>query len=167
MLYMHLRGIFGLVFGAAVVEIVTEQPKVESVIDDYLSAMSDKDAAKAYALFSTRAKRNVSLADVEILLEGNNYTLFEGYRSMTVTDFTINYTSDPDPDLPQGEVGQVAGTISYSGGFTGDFTAVLEKDGDEWRLFEIIVSGRQLSSARTCRVGWRENGTRGELRGRY
>ena len=73
-------GISGGTIGALVVKTYTEGPKVESVIDEYMGLMAGKDASQAYRLFSTRAKRNVSLADNEKLLEGNNYTLFEGYR---------------------------------------------------------------------------------------
>jgi len=133
-------GISGLAIGAGMAKVFTEWPKVESVIDEYMSAMADQDASKAYALYSARSKRNTSLADIEDLLEGNNYTLFEGYQSLAVTYLTLNSTFDSDPDLPQGEVAEVEGTISYTGGFTGNFTAVLEQEGDEWRLFEINVT---------------------------
>jgi len=133
-------GVTGLAIGAGMVEAFTETPKVEIVIDAYMIAMADQDAGKVYTLMSTRAKRHVSLADIEQLLVGNNYMVFEGYRSLAVTDFTINLTSDPDPDIPQGEVAEVQGMISYDGGFTGDFYAVLEKEGDEWRLHGINVN---------------------------
>ena len=133
-------GISGGTIGALVVKTYTEGPKVESVIDEYMGLMAGKDASQAYSLLSTRAKRNVSLADNEKLLEGNNYTLFEGYRGLTITSFTLNATVDSDPDMPQGQVAEVEGEISYSDGYTGAFTAVLEKDGDEWRLFSINIS---------------------------
>jgi len=118
----------------------TEMPKVEKVIDEYMRAMANQDASKAYSLISTRAKRNVSLGDVEKGLEGNNYTVFEGYESIAVANFNLNLTSDPDPTMPQGLVAEVDGTISYADGFTGDFNAVLEKEGDEWRLYGINVN---------------------------
>ena len=86
---------------------------------------------------STRTKRNVPLADIEKGLEGNNYTVFEGYQSIAVTNFTLNLTSDSDPEMPQGLVAEVDGMISYADGFTGDFTAVLEQEGEEWQLFSI------------------------------
>jgi hypothetical protein len=133
-------GISGASFGALVVKTYTEGPMVESVIDEYMGLMAGKDASQAYRLLSTRAKRNVSLADNEKLVEGNNYTLFDGYQGVTITSFTLNATVDSDPDMPQGQVAEVEGEIYYSDGYTGTFTAVLEKDGDEWRLFSINIS---------------------------
>jgi hypothetical protein len=133
-------GIAGTGIGVSMRELLTERPKVESVIDDYLNAMADQDARRAYALMSTRAKRYVPLADIEIGLQGNNYVVFEGYRSLEVIDFTITLSSDPDPDMPQGVVAEVQGMISYTDSFTGDFYAILEKEGDEWRIHGINVN---------------------------
>jgi hypothetical protein len=134
-------GIAGL-FGKGITEIITEQPKVESVIDAYMKAMTGHDANKGHALLSTRAQRTVSSTDIETLLEGNNSLLFDDYKSVAVTDFTYTINSDPDPDIPQGQVAEVQGVISYSDGFTRTFTAILEKEGEEWRLYgiNIIVS---------------------------
>jgi F0F1-type ATP synthase membrane subunit c/vacuolar-type H+-ATPase subunit K len=126
--------------GTGVSKVMTEEPKVEKVIDEYLNAMAAQDATKAYSLVSTRAKRNVALGDVQKGLEGNNYTLFEGYESIAMANFNLNLTSDPDPTMPQGQVAEVDGTVSYADGFTGDFNAVLEKEGEEWRLYSINVN---------------------------
>jgi hypothetical protein len=133
-------GIAGAGIGMSMRELFTQGPTIESVIDAYMIALADQDAQRAYALMSTRAKRNVSLADIEMGLQGNNYTVFEGYQSLTVTDLTINFTSDPDPDMPQGEVAEVQGMISYTYDFTGTFAVVLEKEGDEWRIYGINVN---------------------------
>ncbi len=109
-------------------------------MDEFMSAMADKDAAKAYALFSIRSQRNTTLADVEKLLDGNNYILFEGYRSVTLRNLNLSAAFNSNPDLPQGTVAKVEGTVSYEGGFTGAFNAVLEQEGDKWRLFGINVT---------------------------
>jgi hypothetical protein len=132
-------GISGLI-GAGVFKVITEKPKVESVIDEYLTAMDSQDAGKAYTLLSPRVKRIISLDDVEYLLEGNHYAVFEGYQSIAFTNFSLTMTYDYDPDMPQGLVAEVDGMISYADGFTGDFTAVLEQDGEEWRLYSINVN---------------------------
>jgi hypothetical protein len=133
-------GTASLVVGKGVIKIVTEEPKVEIVIDKYMKALADKDASKAYALFSTRAKKNISLADLGKFLEGNYYRVFEGYQSLAIANINLSIVSDPDPDVPQGMVAEVDGMISYADGFTGNFEAVLEKDGEEWRLFSINVT---------------------------
>jgi hypothetical protein len=132
-------GVAGLI-GTGVFKVITEKPKVEFVIDEYMRAMADQDAKNAYTLFSTRAHRNISLADIEKFVSGNNYRVFEGYESIAMADFNLTLTSDPDPTMPQGLVAEVSGMISYADGFTGDFSAVLEKEGDEWRLYGINVN---------------------------
>jgi hypothetical protein len=73
-------------------------------------------------------------------LEGNNYVLFDGYRSVTVENINISAAFNTNPDLPQGTVAKVNGTIAYKGGFTGRFEAVLEQEGNKWRLFNINVT---------------------------
>ncbi len=134
-----LVGIAGLI-GTGVFKMMTEEPKVEIVIDEYMRAMADQDANNAYTLFSTRAKRSVSLADIEIGLEGNNYLVFKDYQSLSVNNFNIGVNSDSNPDMPQGVVAHVDGMITYADGFTGDFAAVLEQEGDGWHLFGINVN---------------------------
>jgi hypothetical protein len=44
---------------------------------------------------------------------------------------TLNATFASDPDMPQGEVAEVQGMISYTDGFTGTFYAILEKEEDD------------------------------------
>lgn len=88
---------------------------------------------------STRSKRNTTLADVEKLLTANNYILFEGYRGVTFTNLNLAAAFNTDPDMPQGTVAKVEGTISYAGGFTGIFNAILEQEGDTWQHFGISI----------------------------
>jgi hypothetical protein len=121
-------------------KIETERPLVENAIDQFMQARAEEDGTKAYRLLSTRSKRTTALADIEELLQGNNYVLFEGYRSTSITDISLNLNTNTDPNEPQGTVAEVAGTIAYEGGFTGSFNAVLEKEGEVWRLFTIYIT---------------------------
>lgn len=135
-----LVSVCGIVVWRGMATVANETPLVEQVIDEFMTIMEAKDAAAAYALFSTRAQHKLSLADGEKLLEGNNYALFEGYRSVAIDQINIIASFTPDPNAPQGTVAEVAGTVTYTGGATGTFTAVLEKENDKWRLFAISVS---------------------------
>jgi hypothetical protein len=47
--------------------------------------------------------------------------------------------TDAGPNLPQGTVAEVHGTLSYAGGFTAKFYAALEQEGGAWRLFSITI----------------------------
>lgn len=133
-------GVCAALFGAGLFKVVTEQPKVESVVGEFMDAMESREADKAYALFSTRSKRNTSLADVEKLLSGNNYVLFEGYQGVTITNLNLTAAVNTNPDLPQGTVATANGVISYAGGYTGAFRAILEQDAGNWRLFSINIT---------------------------
>jgi hypothetical protein len=118
-------GLCGVVFGAGILKVTIEKPKVERVIDKFMSAMAAKDADKAYTLLSTHSKKKASLADVEKLLNGNNYLLFDGYQSVTIPNFTLNAAFSSDADMPQGTFAQADGTIAFRGGFKGTVNAVL------------------------------------------
>jgi hypothetical protein len=130
----------GILFGSAIFKSIVERPNVEKVIDQFMRAMAEKDADRAYALFSSRSKRKTPLADIEKLTEGNNYKLFEGYRSVELTNLNLQAAISTNPDSPQGTVGNANGTISYDGNFTGAFRATLEKEGENWRIFGINVT---------------------------
>ncbi len=133
-------GVCGIVVWRSMTTVVNETPEVERVIDEFMTSMEAKDAAAAYALFSTRAQRTVTLADGEKMLEGNNYVLFEGYRSVAVAQINISAKVNTNPDAPQGAVAEVAGNVTYTDDTTGTFTAVLEKEEGEWRLSGINVT---------------------------
>jgi hypothetical protein len=105
-----------------------------------MGAMLDKDSTSAYALFSTRSKRNIPLTEIQKMLQGNNYILFEGYQKATVTFVNITYAANTNPRRPQGTVANIKGTIQYTGGFTGRFEAVLEQENKEWKIFYIDVT---------------------------
>ncbi len=127
-------------FGTGMYKVFTEKAPVETVLDAYMQHMANKDADSAYALFSPRAQRQIPISNVEEMLEGNNYFLFEGYQSLSVSNLTISAATNTNPDMPQGTVAKVAGVIIYDGGIQGTFNGVLEKVGDEWMIHNINVT---------------------------
>jgi hypothetical protein len=125
--------------GAGAFQVYKEKAPVGRVLDSFMRAMVDKDADKALSLFSSRAQKQMSKSDLEKMWEGNNYVLFEGYQSLEIGNLNISKDFNTNQNLPQGTVAKVDGTVSYQGSFTGHFDAVLEKEGDTWRLFHINV----------------------------
>lgn len=117
-----------------------ERDNVAAVIEEFMQAMMVRDTEAAYALFSTRAQRQTPLSDVEEMLAGNNYVLFENYQSTLVTNLSIKAAFNTNDNLPQGTVAEAQGTISYDDGFTGTVMAVLEEENDEWRLHNIHIT---------------------------
>ncbi len=126
--------------GGVLATLGKEKGRVERVLDEFMRAVENKDTARAYNLVSTRATKVWTTSAIQDLTKGYNYFLFEGYRSLQVNDATIGFQSSPDPDEPQGIVARVSGIVLYDCGYTGSFEAVLEKEGDNWKIFGIAVT---------------------------
>lgn len=133
-------GVCVVAVGGGLFQAAGSRDDVQKVVDTFMVDMAKRDSNAAYNLFSTRAQRHVSHADVEKLLEGNNFVLFQGYQSISVEGIQFTAAANTNPDVPQGTVATVSGTVSYLGGFTGHFEAVLEQEDGAWRLFNINVT---------------------------
>ena len=118
----------------------TERPRVGRVIDTLMEAMAAEDPAAAYALFSPRARNTVILEDLEAMLTGNNYVLFENYRATTIEQFAVTLDANSSPDMPQGTVAVVRGRVIYSDNYTDQYEATLENSDGEWLLVGINVN---------------------------
>ena len=128
------------IFGTGMYKVYKEQAPVASVLDSYMQHMLNKDAENSFALFSPRAQRQMSISQLQEMFEGNNYFLFEGYQSLSVTNIYISAAANTNQDLPQGTVAEVEGVITYQGNIEGSFNGVLEKVDDEWMIYSIRVT---------------------------
>jgi hypothetical protein len=128
-----------LVIGQGIMRVSTEQAAITPVIDQFMRAMVQRDADGAFRIFSTRAQRQTALADLTDMVEGPNYVLFEGYQSVTIDNTNISTVMNTNPDIPQGTVATVTGTVTYTGDVKGEVRATLEKEEGTWRLFFINV----------------------------
>jgi hypothetical protein len=70
----------------------------------------------------------------------SSYVLFDGYQSVTIDTTNLTSAVNTNPDVPQGSVATVNGTVTYTGSVTGSFRATLEKEDGDWRLFLINVT---------------------------
>jgi len=131
--------ICGIYFGSTIYQSIAERDNVAAVIDKFMVAMAAKDTNQAYALFSTRARRQFAISKLEDMIDGSNYALFDGYGKVEVLNINLGNYLNTNPDAPQGLVAKVDGKVTYRGGFAGTFQAVLEKEGDEWKLNSINV----------------------------
>lgn len=121
-------------------KIIVEKAPIESVLDAFMKDMAAKDIESAYDHFSPRTQRQMAVTELEKMIQGNNYILFKGYESLSVQNLNLTAAVNTNPDLPQGTVANVEGTISYEGGFTGQFNAVLEKVDGLWKIYNINVT---------------------------
>ena len=143
-------GIFGLcsilcIAAIAVVfieanKIASAKAPIEAVLDSYMKSMAAKDAESAYSLFSPRAQQQTPISNVQGLLVGNFYFLFEGYQSLSVQNLNLGSYLNANPNSPQGTVANVSGTIQYEGGFQGSFNGTLEQVDGKWKIFGIEVT---------------------------
>jgi len=133
-------GIGAFTIGRGILGSVTEQSTITPVLDQCMQAIVARDSNRAYALFATRAQRQTAIADVATLFAGPNYVLFEGYQSLKIESTNITSSVNTNPDVPQGVVATVTGTISYSGQVTGSFRATLEQEARVWRLDAINIT---------------------------
>ncbi len=125
--------------GTGVGKVMIERSPVEATLDTLLKNMAAKDVESTFALFSPRAQRQMVITDLEELTEGNNYKVFEGYESISIQNLKLNVAANTNPDMPQGTVANVTAIVSYTDGFTGNLTAVLEKVDDEWKIFNFNI----------------------------
>jgi hypothetical protein len=126
--------------GASFVSVFREKAPVEEVIDAFMQAMVESDTEKAFTLFSSRAQRQMETNDLQDMLSGNNFVLFEGYQRIEIGNLNVSKAINTNQDMPQGTVVNVDGTVHYDNGFTGRFDAVLEKENGFWRLHAINIT---------------------------
>ena len=126
--------------GTGVGKVMVERAPVEAALDTLMKNMEAKDVEGAYALFSPRVQRKMPITDIEKLTLGNNYKVFEGYESLSIQNFNLSAAANTNPDMPQGTVANITAVVSYSDGFMGNLTAVLEKVDGEWRIYNFHVN---------------------------
>lgn len=129
-----------IVFGSSLLGVAAQKGDVAKVIDASMQAMSKKNANQAYSLFSKRAQKQVPISKVEEMLQGANFAIYDGYLNIEVASLTIGPQFNTNPDVPQGTVAKVAGTVSYEGGYKGQFQAILQQEGGEWKIDGINVT---------------------------
>ncbi len=117
-----------------------ERASVERVIDAFMRAMADKDVEKAYGLCSTRFRNEKTLADLEAVLQGNNFVVFSGYQGLRIDSTSamasVNVLTGGGF---QSTVMSVRGTVTYDDGYTGTFEALVDREADAWRVSRINV----------------------------
>ena len=133
-------GILFSLLGAGIGAITDAKAPIEQVIDTFMQRMEERNLDEAYKLFSERARRQISIDKLGELIEGNNYVLFSDYQRVEVGNVKITEGFNTNPDVPQGTVARVDGTVYYKNNIIGKFTATLEKEGDNWVLDGINIT---------------------------
>lgn len=132
--------VIAALIGRGVFAVTQEQTAITPVIQQFMSAMEQRDVDAAYKLFSSRAQRQTPIDELEALIAGANYVLFEGYQDATIENTSLTSSVNTNDNIPQGTVANVNGAISYADGVKGIFRAVLEKENGEWKLFSVNIT---------------------------
>lgn len=120
--------------------LAAETLRVERVLDRFMRAVANRDAATAYEMFASDSLQCTRAQDLTDLFRGNNYALFQGYGSITLTDVQFIFQPSVDPEYPQGLVATASGVVTYSDGLSGSLDAVLEMEEGTWRIWAIHVT---------------------------
>jgi hypothetical protein len=121
----------GLIFTS-----VNQQSGLENVVDQYMSAMAQMDAEKAYILLSARAKETISLSDLAAEMEAEVFVHYNGYQNVVI--YSTSFTNSPsDNATPNPYRSDVEGTITYNNGVRMGFYATLEQESGVWKIFDI------------------------------
>ncbi|RPI31162.1 MAG: nuclear transport factor 2 family protein [Chloroflexota bacterium] len=127
-------------FIVAGAKVAAERAPVESVLNDYMRYMAAKDVDSAFALFSPHMQEQTPVEYMQYLVAEGNDAMFSGFQSLTVDSLRLGSETSTDPTQPQGVTAYVSGTISYSGGFTGQYVAILEKVDGAWKIYSVTVT---------------------------
>jgi len=113
----------------------------QATADAFMSAMAAGDTNEAYALFSAEARRDFPASELKRAAEGADRVHFDGYRSLEITGWYLNYSSG-------GTYVELSGIVDYDGGLQGKFDAVLKKMGDTWLVqsFNVTAPPEKLAA---------------------
>lgn len=123
-------------FAKGMSSVINETPAVQDSLDQFMRTMESKDVDRAYAMFSTRAKRNIDKSQLEDMVDGLSFSIFQGYQEIQITNFYLNSVMNSNPDQAQGQVAEIEAIVIYANGFEGNLTATLEKEDGVWRMFD-------------------------------
>jgi hypothetical protein len=128
------------VFAMLLNNTAAETKPIEAVLDSNMRLMVAKDIESSYAQFSTRARQNFPISNIQEMVEGNNYLLYQGYKELHVESINVNANA-------QGILASVSGVILYEDGSEGQFNATLEKEAGKWQIvsFQINVPTSKIN----------------------
>ncbi len=103
------------------------------VVDEIMKHMAASDSAAAFEHMS-QVSRDAGLTAQSLADFMNAYpTYVNGYTGMSVTNMSISTTGSETRT-------EMSGTFSYEDGTTGDFNAILHKEGDNWLVTELNIN---------------------------
>ena len=129
-----------LLFAPAVVTIAKFDLPALARLHVFMQKMARKDFESAYSLYAPQAKEEISLSDLQEMIEGSGSLMFEGYKGYTVRDFDLRVPYRiPDGPEPPPYSAKVEGTMFYEGKSSRPFNAVLVLIDDRWAIESLQI----------------------------
>jgi len=154
-----LFGAFYIEFGVSYIDIEF----ATTTVNQFMSAMDNRDIDTAYSLFATRTKKTFPIAEFKKALVEENFEVYTGYEKLGCLTLQFD-TGDPGPfptqiripgsypqpidankpsdivNPPLGKTIAISGSIHYKDGYndkTGILTAFMEREDSGWRILLI------------------------------
>jgi hypothetical protein len=130
----------GWKFSRSLEKAAAEQRLVEVKLDIFMERMEAGEFDEAYLMISSRSQQQYKLEDLIKLAEDPDLALFDGYKGLMITEFSLKSVSTTDKSTPQGEVAELVAVIYYEDGFIRKMEAAMEKENNNWRLASFNIS---------------------------
>lgn len=124
-------GCFASFFSSA-----SEMTSATPLVEKYMRLMAAHNSAAAESLFSQEIDPYDTKRELDAMLRGPNYVLFEGYRSLNSEGGSFFHRQGC---LTNTSTLNVQGPISYEDGTVGHFTAQMVRERDAWALLGVSV----------------------------
>lgn len=110
-----------------------ERREMSAALDTFMVAMSQGDSAAAYHLMAEDFQDRVPYHQLDAMLRGDEFGLFEGYRELEINSVAMRTQRNGTV------IAEVTGHFRYDGDFEGDFvTRMIEEEGN-WRLASLQI----------------------------
>jgi hypothetical protein len=114
----------------------SRRTEAEKTVDRFMKLMAAREVYAAEPLFgvgSDAVERRRALASMD---EGENYVLFEGYRTISTDEFLLMHAFGcmTSPSI------SMEGAVLYDDGSHGRFTAKLRRENGDWVLSAVNVT---------------------------
>ena len=128
-----------LLFAPVTYNIIKFKLPAKSILDTFMERMALKDFESAYSLYSPQAQQKLPISDLKAMTHGSNFTMFEGYDSLSILHFHLLAAMSGHPKLPD-FTANIDGIILYKGKITRQYNAVLVMKDESWVIESVEIT---------------------------
>lgn len=107
-------------------------PQVSQTVTNFLTYVSDNDLESAYELTGSQFKEEISMQEFQKFISSTK-AQYSDFQEQKQTGFTVKkYAGQPTKYV-------YSGKITYADGETGELSATLVKENNEWKILSVNV----------------------------